>query len=428
MARGFCLALALLCAAALSASAEEPKVDAGTLNRKLMMGYQGWFGCPKDGSRWNSWVHWFGDGKPDADHATVDIWPDTSELSPDELFPTALTLPSGKPAMLYSAYNAKTVARHFEWMRKYGLDGVMLQRFTSEVGGGPSRDFRNQVTQNVRDGAEKNGRVFNIMYDISGQDESGLMDRLQKDWMYLVDTLKITESSSYLKHRGKPLLAIWGFGFEDRSGTPQQARDVIAWFKTKADPKYRVTLMGGVPTAWRTLGFDSKKETEWGSIYRSFDVISPWAVGRYGDEGGADGFRDAWIVPDLKETTARGIDYMPVIFPGFSWRNLKKDSQLNAMPRQGGRFYWRQAFNAVNAKCTMLYGAMFDEVDEGTAMFKTAPTKAQIPVQGSWVTLDIDGYALPSDWYLRLAGEATKMLRGRMKPDAKLPLPLPKRR
>ncbi len=60
----------------------------------------------------------------------------------------------------------------------------------------------------------------------------------------------------------------------------------------------------------------------------------------------------------------------------------------------------------------MLYGAMFDEVNEGTAMFKMLPNKKEAPVQGvppenSFVTLDADGCHLPSDWYMRLAGTAT---------------------
>jgi hypothetical protein len=59
----------------------------------------------------------------------------------------------------------------------------------------------------------------------------------------------------------------------------------------------------------------------------------------------------------------------------------------------------------------MIYVAMFDEVDEGTAMFKLAETQSQVPVQGKWVTLDADGTELPSDWYLRLGGAVTKMLR-----------------
>ena len=70
----------------------------------------------------------------------------------------------------------------------------------------------------------------------------------------------------------------------------------------------------------------------------------------------------------------------------------------------------------------MLYIAMFDEVDEGTAMFKLAPTSAEIPAQGSFVPLDIDGYSLPGDWYLQLAREATRMLQGEIPLTAEIPI------
>jgi hypothetical protein len=70
----------------------------------------------------------------------------------------------------------------------------------------------------------------------------------------------------------------------------------------------------------------------------------------------------------------------------------------------------------------MLYGAMFDEVDEGTAMFKLAPTPAQLPAQGVFVPLDIDGAKLPSDWYLRLANQAGKMLRGEIPRQSTMPI------
>ena len=60
----------------------------------------------------------------------------------------------------------------------------------------------------------------------------------------------------------------------------------------------------------------------------------------------------------------------------------------------------------------MIYVAMFDEVDEATAMFKIAENASQTPPTGRFLTLDADGESLPSDWYLRLMGEASKMLRG----------------
>ena len=113
----------------------------------------------------------------------------------------------------------------------------------------------------------------------------------------------------------------------------------------------------------------------------------------------------------MAEAAANGREYMPVIFPGFSWFNLN-GGPLNQIPRNGGAFYWEQAYNAKLSGCNMIYGAMFDEVDEGTAMYKLAQTANEIPAQGSWVPLDINGVSLPSDWYLRLADEASRMLRG----------------
>jgi hypothetical protein len=44
-----------------------------------------------------------------------------------------------------------------------------------------------------------------------------------------------------------------------------------------------------------------------------------------------------------------------------------------------------------------------DEVDEGTAIFKVTNTP---PTEGYFVTLENK----PTDWYLRLAGEGTKLV------------------
>ena len=52
----------------------------------------------------------------------------------------------------------------------------------------------------------------------------------------------------------------------------------------------------------------------------------------------------------------------------------------------------------------MMLLAMFDEVDEGTAIFKVSPNH---PTTDHWV----DYGTLPHDWYLRLAGAAARMIR-----------------
>jgi hypothetical protein len=185
--------------------------------------------------------------------------------------------------------------------------------------------------------------------------------------------------------------------------------------------------VAGVPTYWRTLTNDSQSDPAWADVYRSFDIIEPWAVGRYNNEAGADRYKQDIIVPDMAEATANGAEYMTVVFPGFSWHNLWLNREglsypLNQIPRNGGNFLWRQLYNAISAGNSMIFVAMFDEVDEGTAIYKTAPTPAEMPAQGSFVPLSIDGYALPSDWYLRLAGEGGKMLRGEIPLSPTIPI------
>ena len=57
----------------------------------------------------------------------------------------------------------------------------------------------------------------------------------------------------------------------------------------------------------------------------------------------------------------------------------------------------------------MVYVAMFDEVDEGTAIFKCAND-----VPGAGATRFITYEGLPSDFYLRLAGAGGRLLRGEL--------------
>ena len=63
----------------------------------------------------------------------------------------------------------------------------------------------------------------------------------------------------------------------------------------------------------------------------------------------------------------------------------------------------------------MAYVAMFDEVDEGTAIFKVSNSP---PTQGRFVTYD----GLPTDWYLRLTGEGAKLIRSEIKNEKMIPI------
>ena len=405
-----------------------PRVDPATMDRKLLLGYQGWFGCPDDGSPLRRWDHWFRrDGRAGASTVRVDLWPDVTELDADERCRTPLTLPDGRPAEVYSAYNPRTVDRHFRWMEEHGLAGVFLQRFAVGLADPRLRSFRNAVLANVAAGAESHGRVFALMYDVSGHPREGLVEHVEADWRFLVDSLRVTEHPQYLHHRGRPVLAIWGFGFVDRKVTPEDAATLVDFFRGNPEPRYRVTLVGGVPSRWRSRHRDSLPDRRWERVYRSFDVISPWTVGRFRDRASTDRFYRREVDRDLAEARAYGMEYLPVVFPGFSWHHLKDGAPFNQIPRRGGRFYWRQVQDAVGRGCTMLYGAMFDEVDEGTALFKVAATAQQAPAEAPFVTLDADHEAVPSDWYLRLAGETQRVLRGAPLAAGDLPFASPAR-
>ncbi len=146
----------------------------------------------------------------------------------------------------------------------------------------------------------------------------------------------------------------------------------------------------------------------------SLDGIQPWHVGRWDTIGGFNSYQSNIISKDAAHCKDKGILYMPTMWPGFSWHNLQNATDLlNRTPRLGGTFFWKQAHAfAANSNITTVWLAQIDEVDEGTAIFKVTAKKSDLPVQGKWLSLDADGQSLPSDWYLRLGGEAQKMFEG----------------
>ncbi|MBN2116458.1 MAG: hypothetical protein JW730_07805 [Anaerolineales bacterium] len=405
-------------------------VDPSTMTGKLMMGYQGWFACPGDGSNtYNGYYHWIKDGYPslNTESYRVDMWPDTSELTDSEKCPTDLKYADGSPAYLYTSANYKTVLRHFQWMSEYGIDGVFIQRFGGQLVYPEALDFQNKLTDKVRTAADSYGRVWAVMYDVTGADarNGDVVKIFEKDWKYLVDVLRVTESPTYLHHNGLPVVAIWGLGFDDRPGTAAEAKQLLDFFQNNPDPKYRATVMGGVPIWWRTLQPNARTDPAWKDYYCSLDIISPWTVGVAVSDAEVDNYYKNTIIPDIAQAKECGAEFMPVVYPGSAYHNPDPNRPFNEYPRRGGRLYWRQIYNAISAGSTMIYNAMFDEVDEATAMYKIAATNADVPVGIQVVTMDTDGECLPSDWYLRLAGEATKMLRDEIPLSSTIPITIP---
>ena len=133
---------------------------------KVLCGYQGWFTCPGDGSG-RGWFHW-GRDVFEPGNCKIDLWPDMTEYDKDELCPTVFKHADGSQAFVYSSMNPKSVSRHFKWMRDYGIDGAFVQRFVTETRDEKQLHHANTALSNCRQGANKYGRVYAVMYDLSG--------------------------------------------------------------------------------------------------------------------------------------------------------------------------------------------------------------------------------------------------------------------
>jgi hypothetical protein len=417
--RTFVVALLFSSVVTTTCVAESTRVDSSTLTGKVMCGYQGWFNAEGDGAK-RGYNHWSRAGaRPTPGNVRVDLWPDLSEFPADERFSTDLKLADGTTAEVFSSYRRPTVLRHFAWMQEHGIDGVFLQRFVSSLSRGNSLAANNAVLENVRAGARQHGRVYALMYDLSGL-APGKADLVINDWKKLSRDMQLTRDPGYLRHHGKPLLALWGCGFKDddkRRPSLDDWRKILAFLKSESEGG-GLALMLGVPSWWREQTRDAIPDPALLELAALADVISPWTPGRYrSPESAAKHAQDVWA-PDVAWCRERGIDFLPVAFPGFSWHNMKADAPLDAIPRLGRRFFWSQAVAAKRAGADMLYVAMFDEVDEGTAIFKVS----NHPPVGDGVQF-VTYEGLPSDHYLRLTGLAGKVIRCELPATDEIPVP-----
>jgi len=378
---------------------------------RVLCGYQGWFTTGDDGAGLG-WRHWRrrDPAAPGGTRFAVDMLPDVSELPPGERFATAAVGADGRPLEVFSSHLRPTVLRHFRWMRDYGIDGVFVQRFVTHLAEPKLLAHDTKLLADCRDGALENGRVYAVMYDLSGVPPGGLGAALE-DWRRLRGRMKIGADAAALHLRGRPLVAVWGLGFADRPDYPTaECRALIEGFKADG-----CAVMCGVPTGWRTLTRDARPNADLPGIAALCDVVSPWTVGRYATPDDVRRHADRDWSADIAWCRERGVDYLPVVFPGFSWHNLH-GGRLDQIPRLRGRLLWTQAVEARRAGARGVYVAMFDEVDEATAIFKCIdpPTPA---LAGQFVGME----GLPSDFYLRLAGEIGRLFRGERSASAEPP-------
>jgi len=371
---------------------------------KSVVGYQAWFST---GTTNSGWFHWAGTSQPAVGHLNFEVYPDVTEYASSDLTQTGFaTLGNGTPSQLFNSSNSPVINKHFDWMKTAGIDGVALQRFINGIGSviNPSPAA---TPLKVKSAAEANNRIFYICYDISSSGLDATWDDIiMFDWVYNIEqAYGLTSSSAYATVNNKPVVEIWGTGFTgNHPGTAQETIDLINFFKARG-----CYVIGGVPTYWQSETNDSK--SGFINAYKTYDMLSPWSVGRFGDVAGANSYKTNLLIPDKTYCDQNNIAYMPVLFPGFSWSNWTTGSP-NQIPRNAGNFSWTQAVNIQSIGVTNMYFAMFDEYDEGTAIMKAATDYTMIPTDQYFVTTSADGIWTSSDFYLRLAGAETEMLKG----------------
>ncbi len=371
-------------------------------DKLVMAGYQGWFAAQGDESK-RGWYHYNAKCGFAPGCSTIDMWPDMSDYS--KKYESPFSFANQSKAYLYSPYDESTIDLHFKWMKEYGIDGVHMQRFVSEIQKPSGKRHFNKVLENALKASIKYGRAISVMYDLSGCTKKDI-GYIEKDFNELKSLFKLFDNiknPTYLRHRGKPLVTIWGVGFNDHR--KYSIADVDALVTKLKGSTNKVSVMLGVPYYWRTLGRDTENNPALQNLIKKCDIIMPWAVGRYKVEN----YDSSIVAEDVKWAKNNGVDYVPLVFPGFSWGNLKNDTHsYNSIPRGKGDFLWKQIAGAKKGGAKSLYIAMFDEIDEGTAIYKVLNQK-NVPLNGNqggkFVGIEDD---LPTDYYLWLAGQGAR--------------------
>lgn len=371
-------------------------------NKMVMTGYQGWFAAEGDSAN-IGWYHYAKDWKLNQKVSKFDMWPDTREYK--KLYKTKINDITGKPAYLFSSNDASTSELHVKWMKDYGIDGAFIQRFFLALWDG-TREHHIKVLSDMMKYGDQYNRAMSVMYDVGGIKTEDDADKIIEDWKFLVDSLKITSSKgkAYLFNKNKPVVGLIIVGLNDSDINLKYIDKIINFLRN--DKKYgKCSIVLGVPYNWRTLDGDAISDPQLHVLIKKSDYIMPWSVGRVR----YDNFNENLTIlkKDLDWSKKNNLQYLPVIYPGFSWHNMNNAAVMDQIPRNGGEFYRNMISNVKKAKVNNVYVAMFDEIDEGTAIFKVSKNPPNTNFM-KFVAYDKD---VSEDYYLRLTGQLAKDLK-----------------
>jgi hypothetical protein len=381
---------------------------------KSFAGYQVWHNAGDEpGDR----VHWaYGNVPAPGSRVNVHVlsFPDLSEYPDELLYKTNFAnLGNGRPTGLYNDKDQAIIDKQFDWLQTAGMDGVAIQRFVGGIGKSVTKTEKSYLNY-IKQAAERTGRLFYMCYDLNGSDET-IVQRMKTDWVYEIEQARtMTSSPNYATVDGKPVVEIWGIGY-DLGCNKEQTLEIIKFFHDRG-----CYVIGGTPRGWRTNSDGAM--ADYTQVYQALDCVSPWTVGVYNSVPSAADYKNNLMVPDKNWCDTNNVDYLPVVFAGSgNW--LGGDGSFSEVNREGGKLLWQQILNAQSMGLTSVYFAMFDEFEEDTNLIKGAVDYFDIPTDQYFETFAKDGIWVSSDYYMRLAATATQMLRGDIPVSADIPIP-----
>ena len=401
------LGLALCCAVFLPFRPAQAQDIIG----HVIVGYQGWFSNPNDGSP----VGALGTGGND--HLNLETYPDMSDFPASQQFPTSWgDLPDGAPAMMFSSDETFTANLHASWMKANGIDVAAIQRF-GEVwpdSGNTYNSQKDQVETKMADALNSVGLKFYVEYDSSGSASGGwgsnFVSDVEADWLSnqdLDNNAPIWQRSNYAHEGGKPVVELWGMGLNANGidATPSDWISLINWFKSQG-----VYVIGGVPTGWDG-GPWGDALSGFTSVYQDCNAVSPWVVGRFSGTSGADSYASSTLGMNITWCQQNNVAFIPCVYPGWSFFNSDSSDTKNGIPRLAGTLMWEQFANLRNLGVGQCFVSMFDEMNEATNIMNSAANSSQIPANFWFLALNADGTSLSPDFYLRLTHDGGAMLK-----------------
>ena len=347
----------------------EKGVDRTTLNGKVMCGYQGWYTAEGDGSG-KGWTHYQRRGNFEPGSCTIDLWPDVSELGEDEKFATPFKHADGSVAYVYSGTShrpccgtsagcASTASTACScsvspWRRSRRWHCVIATWCSAVAAKAQPRGPR--VRSDVRPvGPARAGR--------------SRLSTIGSCWSTACAWARPGRQGLPPPRRQARRRRLGGSDSTTAGGIRWTSAHGWSTSSRTTRPTAATRSWSACPPAGATLDRDAMNDPALHEIIGKADVVSPWTVGRTTRPRVPRHAKER-MVPDLKWCAEHGKDYLPVVFPGFSWHNMNPGRPLDQIPRRKGAFPLVALVNAKESGAKAIYVAMFDEMDEGTAIFK----------------------------------------------------------